>query len=46
MTNEKAQFWKMSQSETFAVLCALCMLPSQLKLRVLLGNRLGLHLGL
>ena len=46
MTKEKAKYWKMSQSETFAVLCALWVLPSHLKLRISLGNQLCLHLGL
>ena len=46
MTNEKAQFWERSQSETFAVLCMLWALPSQLNPRVSLGNYLGVYLGL
>ena len=46
MTNEKVHFWDTSQSDHFAVLCVLWMLPSELNLRVSLGNRLGLYLGL
>ena len=40
------RFWKMSQSQKFAVLWVLWVLPSQQKLRVLMGDHLSLHLGL
>ena len=46
MTNEKAHFGETSQTEKFAVLWVLWVLPSQLNLSVSLGNRLGMHLGL
>ena len=46
MTNEKAHFWETSQSEAFAVLCVLWVIPSQLNLRASLGNCLGLYLEL
>ena len=45
-TNEICSWFESDQSQTFAVLCALWALPSQLSRRDLLGNHLWLHLGL
>ena len=45
-TNEICSWFETDQSQKFAVLCALWALPSQLSPRVVLGNHLGLHIGL
>ena len=46
LTNEICSRLETDQSQTFAVLCVLWALPSQINTRVSLGNQLGLHSGL